>query len=396
MAQAKGAAGQILLYKEDSYNTPPAVISAISMPFKSEDLKGKRSMHDSEVIRGDRNATAPAFGNYDVSGSITVPIDLRGIGWWLQGLVGIPTTTQVAAKSITNGGVAVNVGVGEVGVPCVSHGFQAWETVTIANTVNYNGPHIVLPTSTTNQVNFSGAYVAETFGSDDTIRASRYSHVFKVGSATSLYSYGIEKGFTAIGKYIVYEGCKFSKMSLEVGGDKGELFMTIDIMGAIENAIASTSIDSSPTTFTLTKFRSFDTAISEAGSVTSNVRKMTVDFDNQLDGDTFVIGGGGVRGSINEGIAQPSGTIEVMFENETLYNKAVNGTESSLSLVFTRGVHTLTFDFDELLFERDGVSINTPAGIWLNAPWRSYYADDADATGIKVTLVNDVSTYVWS
>lgn len=396
MAQAKGSSGQILLYKEDSYKTAPGTISALSMPFKSENLKGSRNLNDSEMMRGDRNAAAPDFGNNDVSGSITVPIDLRGIGWWLTGLIGVPSTSQQAAKSINNGEAAVNRSGGVVGIPVTAHGYQAGESVTIASTTNYNGTYTVLSSSTENEVRITATYNAETFGSDDTIRAARYTHVFKVDDSDSLYSYGIEKGFTDIDQYIVYSGCKLGKFSFEAGGDKSELFMSIDVMGAQEAAASGTSVDGTPTAISLTKFGNFEASATINGAAATTLRKFAVSHDNKLDGDTFVLGDGGVRGSINEGIATPSGSIECMFEDATIYNYAVNGTEVSLALAFTKGVYSLAFAFDEALLEREGVSIDTPMGIWLNAPFRAYYSNDADATCIKATLVNDVAAYTWS
>jgi hypothetical protein len=395
MAQAKGSSGQLLLYKETSYKTAPSPVAAKSMPFKSTELSGSRTLNDSEMMSGDRNAKAPDYGNNDVAGSIVVPIDLRAIGWWLTGLVGVPATTQQAAKSINNGEAAVDRSGGVVGIPVTSHGFQTGESVTIAATTNYNGTYTVLAASTTHEVRITATYNAETFGADDTIRAARYTHVFKVDNTDSLYSYGIEQGFTDIAQYQLFTGCKFGKFSFETGGDKSELFMTIDVMGAQEAALAGTSCDSSPDSISLTKFGNFEAAVTEGGSPAANVKSLSLTFDNKLDGDTFVLGDGGVRGAINEGIASPSGEMTAMFENATLYNKAVNGTESSLSLVFTKGVYSLTFAVDELIYERKGPSITTPTGIWLSAPFRGYYSDDADATCIKVTLVNDVSAYTW-
>lgn len=396
MAQAKGSSGQLLIYKEDSYNTAPGSISALSMPFKSTELSGSRNLNDSEMMSGNRNAKAPDYGNNDVSGTIVVPIDLRAIGWWLTGLVGVPTTTQQAAKSINNGEPAVDRSGGVVGIPVTSHGYQAGESVTIAATTNYNGTYTVLSSSTTHEVRITASYSAETFGADDTIRAARYTHVFKVDDTDSLYSYGIEQGYTDIAQYQLFTGCKLGKFSFETGGDKSELFMSIDVMGAIENALSGTSVDGTPTTINLSKFGNFEASISEGGSPAANVKSLSLSLDNKLDGDTFVLGDGGVRGSINEGIASPSGEMTAMFENATLYNKAVNGTESSLSLVFTKGVYSLTFAVDELIYERKGPSITTPSGIWLSCPFRGYYSDDADASCIKVTLVNDVSAYTWS
>lgn len=395
MAQAKGSSAQLLLYKETAYKTPPGTIQAVVLPFGSESLKGKRSLNDSEVMRGDRNAGPPDYGNQDAGGSIDLWLDVRAIGYILQGVIGPPASVQDAAKAIDNGSDAVNVGGGVVGIPVTSHGFQAGETVTIAGTVNYNGTYTVLPSSTANQVNITKAYVAETFGSDDTIRASRYTHTFKVHATDSLYSYGIEKGFKDIGQYLLYDGCKFNKLSFDIGGDKSEIKVSLDVLGSTETGPTGTSVDSTPTALKFEKFGNFEASIYEGGLLAGFVRKASVTIDNKLDGDTFVIGSGGVRGSINEGNCAPSGSIEAMFLDGTLYQKAVQGTESSIEIKFAKGVHSLSFKFNEIIYEREAPSVDNAGGIWLNCPWRAYTSDHADQSCVVAVLVNDVPSYAW-
>lgn len=395
MAQAKGSSAQLLLYKESDYKTPPGTIQAVVLPFGKESLKGKRSLNESEVMRGDRNAGPPDYGNQDAGGSIDLWLDVRAIGYVLQGLIGPPTSVQDAAKAINNGAAAVNVGGGVVGIPVTAHGFQAGESVTIANTVNYDGTYTVLAGSTANQVNIAKTYTAETFGSDDTIRVARYTHTFKVHPTNSLYSYGIEKGFTDIGQYLLYDGCKFNKLSFDIGGDKSEIRVSLDVMGSTETGPTGTSVDSTPTNLNLEKFRNFEASIYEGGSVAGFVREASVTIDNKLDGDTFVIGSGGVRGSINEGNCAPSGSIKAMFLDGALYQKAVQGTESSIEIKFTKGVYSLCFKFNEIIYEREAPSVDNAGGIWLNCPWRAYYSNHADQSCVVATLVNDVPSYTW-
>jgi len=83
-------------------------------------------------------------------------------------------------------------------------------------------------------------------------------------------------------------------------------------------------------------------------------------IDTGLDGDTYVLGGGGFRQSINEGVANISGTIKAFFENLTLLNKAINGTESSVEMKLTKLTNSLTFLYPEVIYERNSPGIDGP------------------------------------
>lgn len=394
MSQAKGSNAQLLIYKEATFGVSPTlgVNHAYSLPFNTIGLKAERNLITPATIRSGRNALQAAQGDTKVSGSLVMPPDLRNIGFILQGLIGAPSAgVQVAAKNLNNGAAAVNVGSGVVGLPCTAHGFQAGETITIANTTNYNGDAVVLASSTTDQVNITKTYVAENMGASSTARAKRYTHTFKV--ATSLYSYLLDVGYTDIGQFFKYLGVKFDKFSMKVGGDQ-ELTYSLDVVGCTEN-ISQSAYDPAPTSLNFTRLSSFQASLLEGGSSIANVTEFELNISNNLDPSKPVIGSGGFIGGISEGICNTSGSINAFFENLTLYNKAINATESSLQLALTYGVHSLTFNIAELVYKRSAPGVNTQGGIYISLPFDGYYGDDAAASVVVATLVNDVATYVW-
>jgi len=63
------------------------------MPFNQSQLSINQNLINSTTIRGRRDQIQPAIGNTDVSGSIVVPIDQTGTGFWLRAMFGNPTTT---------------------------------------------------------------------------------------------------------------------------------------------------------------------------------------------------------------------------------------------------------------------------------------------------------------
>lgn len=234
-----------------------------------------------------------------------------------------------------------------------------------------------------------GWWLKAAFGAPVTTGSTTYQHVFKVGS--SMPSFCLEQGFTDISQYFLYNGCKISKMGFSFGGD-GELVSSIDIMGGKET-LGTTSFDSTLTALTFDRFANFQAAIKEGGSAIANCTEASIDIDFGLDGDTYCIGGQGFRSDIAAGIVSVTGKIKAMFQSAALLTKAINGTESSLQITLTNGTNILDLLISELLFERNAPSIDGPKGIFVELPFKAYYQNGADASAIKATLTNDVSSY---
>lgn len=395
MTQAKGVLAQVLLDWEDTYNTDPTTPDGRIMPFNTFSVKADRNMTTPQTIRGIRSPAQPIHGNLKVAGPAVVPVDQIAFGFWLKALLGAPTSTQQAAKSINNGEAAVDVGGGVVGIPVTGHGFDVGEAVTIAATVNYNGSYTVLSSSTANQVNITATYSAETFGADDTIRATLYDHVFVVGS--SVPSMVLDLGFTDITQYFKHNGCKLNSMGFEVGGD-GEFVANLDIVGSNET-VGAAALDATPTTLTFSRFQQFQATIEEGGSSIAYVSKVTLNALNNLDTseDQFVIGNSGIRGELPEGIMGINGSIRALFQDLTLYNKAVNTTESSLKITYTSGTpngnRTLVIEINELHYKRGGPPVETQGGIRIELPFEAFWEDDAEESVVKVTLTNNFASY---
>lgn len=94
MPRAKGYNSQLALAYESVYGqtpAPPAI--GYNMPFNQSKIAVSQNLIESATIRGRRDKAQPAVGNTDVSGSIVVPIDQIGFGFWLRAMFGNPTTT---------------------------------------------------------------------------------------------------------------------------------------------------------------------------------------------------------------------------------------------------------------------------------------------------------------
>lgn len=215
-----------------------------------------------------------------------------------------------------------------------------------------------------------------------------YTHTFKPGNSQP--SLVLEQGFGDIGVYELFNGCKVSKFALNLGGD-AELTASIDVMGAGET-IGDASFAASPLTIPLARYTNFQASIQEGGVSLAAVTNASLNIEFGLEGDGYAIGGNGCRTSIPEGLLKVTGNLKAFFENRALLDKALQGTESSLSLKLTNGQHSLEFLLPEIVFERNSPGLEGSKGILVDLPFRAYCDNNAQDAAIVATLKNGKAT----
>jgi hypothetical protein len=223
------------------------------------------------------------------------------------------------------------------------------------------------------------------FGDPSTSGTGPYDHEFTVGNTQP--SLVLEKQFQDITKYWKYSGCKVSSWSMSLGGDE-ELVSTLEIIGADETP-GTSAYDASPTSLTLGRLDNFEGALKEGGATISNVTSLSLTMNFGLDDSQYVIGGGGIRGDIPEGMVEVSGTLTALFEDHSLVDKAVNSTESSLRAEITHGTNELDLFIPELQYANPVTTVDGPQGVLVELPFVGYYDDGTDASVMVVTLTND-------
>lgn len=169
------------------------------------------------------------------------------------------------------------------------------------------------------------------YGAFDTILESALfgawsSNVLKVGIAPK--SFTIERGFLDITQYQAFTGCMANTLSLNINPN-----MITGSVGFVGKAMVpgtsplDASIDAAPTH---PPFDGFSGAITEGGSPIASITSVQLNLNNGLD-PAFVVGSD-TTPQIFPGAADLTGTVTAFFENQTLFNKFVNETESSLSI----------------------------------------------------------------
>ena len=233
------------------------------------------------------------------------------------------------------------------------------------------------------------------FGSvTSTDNTTYYEHVFKVGA---LPSFIYEKGFTDLAKYFLYNGCKVSSLKMS-GRAEGFIDGEISVMGCKET-IATVSFDDNGIDDAFTAFDAFEAIISEDSSALGTVTDWEFTLDNSLDGGSYAIAAtaanAGQRTALPARRAKVTGKITCVFEDTTLYDKAIANTETSLSIVLTKGTgvgtagnEKLSIYFDELTFKPASPVIGGDQGIVVDLEFEAYYENDADVSAARMVLLN--------
>lgn len=225
--------------------------------------------------------------------------------------------------------------------------------------------------------------------------AAPYTHTFKIGDA--LPSHSIEKGFTDIGSYFLYNGCKANKFGFEVN-PSGILPLDLDFIGASRTKGAAT-FDPTAVDLGHNPFEGFEGAIKEGGIAIATITAFKWAMENNLDNGVYVIGSQGKRYSIPEGVTVVSGSLTALFDSETLLDKAIAGTETSIEVTLTKGLgdgtagnEKLTLTLDELIYQEQDPIIKDRKGILIELPWTAYWDNGPNGTSVQAVLMNTQAT----
>jgi len=172
--------------------------------------------------------------------------------------------------------------------------------------------------------------------------------VLKNGTTKNYLS--VEKGFTDVAKYFRYTGCLVNTLDLDVRPN-AIVTARFGLVGKSEASVEATSIAPSAAvnaTSGSDPIDSFSGTVTVGGSSSSLATQISLKIDNKLQ-DAFAIGSRLKQGII-PGVCRVSGTLSLLFNDTTEYDKFVAGTESSLSFVLSDGTNTYTFSIPSIYY----------------------------------------------
>ena len=224
-------------------------------------------------------------------------------------------------------------------------------------------------------------------GTITTTGSGPYTHVLK-GASETLTGLTIEKAFTNIGQYFVYKGCRVNSMNINLI-QEGYHDVTFDFLGkneTINNASFSTSAYSP----TKSGYTGYQCTVSIDGNLEQYVVSGSINIQNNVETDGYVLGSQ-ERASAEYGKRECSGDITMFFEDVTLYEKYLAGTEVPIVFNFTNGYDSLKITFPKCKLSGESPNIDSTGGINLKLGFNARYFED-DATDVTFEITNDLAS----
>nr|CAX84093.1 uncharacterized protein [uncultured bacterium] len=422
-ARAYGADARLIAAVEASYGVAPATGVYRSLDFKSTDLSSEQKLGEDPLLGRGRNAQDPYRGLISDEGSIEIPLDVRGIGFWLNALLGASTTTPMAAASgtltfsaqpadgstITVIGVAFTFVDAAPGATDILIGADLAATL-VATSAKLNAsanPLVAMATydktaTTITVVHDSPGAAGNTFTlaasassngtpSGATLVGGTSRHVFTSGAET-LPSLTVEIGHPLLATPVFFRhtGTMVDSLDFDLGKE-GAANATCKLVAQGEDSF-STSIDAAPEPFALTRFSQGKGYIKRGTSFLAGVTAGRFSFSNTLERVRTIRDDGKIDGA-DPTIATVKGSITLRFDGATLLAEAASGDPISLEYGFTSGSgHELSFLLPRVFLPKPKYKISGPGGVEAAFDWQAAYDQESD-TMLVVTLVNDVVAY---
>lgn len=384
--QAQGASC-ILIYETEvkGYGLGSTTPDVKVLPFNSESLGYNTNIISSEAINNTRNRSKPGRGNKSVEGDITTELNPY-MTTLFKHLLGKLTTTVSSAK------YTHTIKIGDL------RPTADW----IANTP-YLVNDMVYPTTANRNAH---AYICTVAGTshgatEPTWPTAEASTVVDSGATWKEYtieSLVFEKQFLnlAIPQYFKYVGNKFNSCRMSFKSE-GLISTVFNILGKSE-VIGTSAYDSTATDYGHVPWDMGEVTIAEGGSGSTICTELDILVECNLDGSVFTIGNSGLRYSLPIGTIKVTGTLKALFESITLYNKAINNTESSIKVTCTRGAgdggagaeYTEIF-IPELTYTPKSPIINGPLGVFTELNFEGYYQNSSEASTIQGVFKNTIA-----
>ncbi|MEE3046653.1 MAG: phage tail tube protein [Pseudomonadota bacterium] len=273
--------------------------------------------------------------------------------------------------------------------PILGQGRDAQDPYYDALTVNGD---IVVPVD----LRAIGFWLKGLLGSADTTDNldGTYTHVFTSGG--DLPSLAIETGHTALTTPVfdMRTGAKLGGLQIDMQRT-GPVNMTINGVVAQGEASASSSEDSTPGTYALSRFSQGSGSIELDSSQLAAVTGGSLTFSNNLEPVETIRDDGKIDG-VDETEATAEGSITVRYSTDSTIRDTVDA-ETPVAMQYGWSIpgsegYALTFDFPRVFLPKVKQPVDGPGGVQAEYNWRAAY-DASSGHMMQVTLVNDVASY---
>jgi len=200
-------------------------------------------------------------------------------------------------------------------------------------------------------------------------------------------------------KYFVYKGCKVNELSLECAvGDP--LMATFSFLGHSEEysalGTASTSISTlNPLTF--------DEGAFTLDGTSAEVQSFSLTVANNLKEDKGQLGSRYRADIPRSGFRDVTGTLNLEFDDFTMYSKYYNGTEAAMALKFTADdkidtsdAYQLWIECPRIVFTGETPTVDGPDIVYHDMPFTAFATDSPSEEWqryeVRMKLINGDSS----
>ena len=207
--------------------------------------------------------------------------------------------------------------------------------------------------------------------------------VLKIGTTPKYFS--MEDAANDINQFRLFTGMSVSSMNVSIAPNQ-MVTGSFEMVGkGMTQAGTTGSTGGAPTaSSTNAPFDSYSGTISDGGAGISIVTSIDFSLTNSF-APTFVVGSDSAQ-QLEFGRAVVEGTMTVYYEDETLINKFLNETESSISVSVNdpTGLSAYTFDFPRVKYNGASVPLQNPQSRLITLPFVALY-DTTENTNLKLT-----------
>lgn len=192
----------------------------------------------------------------------------------------------------------------------------------------------------------------------------------------------VERHFADIGQYLRYRGCEFNTWALEVSTN-AIVTSTFSLVGRGMDVPAQTAITGATygSETTASPFDSFSGEINEGGSAIATVTSLSMTLENGLN-PLFVVGSDTAE-CISIARSNLTGSITAFFDNEALYEKFLNETESSLDFTLSDGTNAYTFSLPRVKYNSGQPDVSGEGEVTVSMDFQAL-RDAAEASQIVI------------
>ncbi|EWY36775.1 hypothetical protein N825_25410 [Skermanella stibiiresistens SB22] len=403
----------------------PAAGDYLRLPFTSHGLSGRIGKETSDLLGQGRDPTDPDRGDETVDGDIAVPMDVRGTGFWLALLLGLPTTAASKAYGSVTFGADPRAGDtvtldGTVftfvsGAPATATEVQtganllasvtalaaaanasvvaevAAATYTVGDGVRLDIQH---DTSGASGAEYSLAASAATV-SGATLTAT-YTHTYGSGcSASDIRRATMVIRSTPAALTWRQLGVWMTRAQLALAST-GRASLTASLIAHREDEVVSAALGD-VVTHAYQRFLQAQGSLLVDGQQVAEITASSMVYDNSLSG-VRSLGYGGRIADIDVATAKLDGTITARFGSGTLKSRAESDTPVDLLYRWQPSPGAaLSIAYPRVWLPKPQRSISGPAGVEASYAWMAAKRQAAGAVttaaAMTAVLTNDVASY---